>query len=809
MRLGFWLRWGWRDLRSRWAVVIATALVLAIGTGLFATLGAMKEWRIASADSSFAALRAHDLRVSLAEGSFARRGRLRSVAGGVDGVAQAQERLTVPAQLDASRPGEPVLVAGRIVGIDVAARPAIDALAAYRGRVLRPDDAGRPVAALERSFATYHDLPATGTVRTGGARLRYVGQAMAPEWFIVSRQGTVWGAEASFGVMFTSLETAQRLAGRPRAVNETVVRLNPGADRDAAEAAVRTAFARRLPGLGVEVTPLARENAHRFLYRDADNDQRVFLAFAALILIGAGMAAFNLVSRVVEAERREIGIGMALGVDPRRLAIRPLLLGLQIAVLGTLLGVGVALGTAELFKPILNDMLPLPTIETPFQAGFFALGATLGLVIPLLAAAVPVWRGVRVAPIEAIRVGFRAARGIGLAGVLRRVPLPGRSLGQMPLRNVLRAPRRTLMTVAGLAAVIAVVVALGGMIDSFDSTVGQARREVQRISPDRSVVTLDAPRPVGSREVRTIATDPVVGAAEPGLRLPGGVRGPAGSLDVSLELVSARSPLWRPSIEEGALPAGGRGILLSRRAADDLGVHVGDVVALRHPVRTGPATLGTATARVRVAGIHGNPFRQVAILDARWARAMRLEGTANTVAVVPAGSASPRDVQRRLSGMPAVASVEEAVSVARTLDDAMGRFGDALRIGWLFALGLAALMAFNATTINAEERRREHATMFAFGLAPRSVLRVDVVENVTVGVLATIAGLAGGLTILTWVVGSLLPETFPDLGVEVAIAPATVIAGGVAGIVALALAPLLTARKLRRMDVPATLRVME
>ena len=49
--------------------------------------------------------------------------------------------------------------------------------------------------------------------------------------------------------------------------------------------------------------------------------------FAALLLGAAAFAAFNLISRTIEAQRREIGIGMALGVRPRVLARRPLLLG--------------------------------------------------------------------------------------------------------------------------------------------------------------------------------------------------------------------------------------------------------------------------------------------------------------------------------------------------------------------------------------------------------------------------------------------------------------------------------------------------
>lgn len=799
MRRAFWLRWAWRDLRARWTVVLATGLVLAIGTGLFATLGAMKAWRVASADASFAALNAHDLRVTAADGSFVDAGRLRTVALGVPGVAQAQERLSLPVQLDA---GGGVLVAGRIVGVELTARP-IDAVAPYRGRTLRRSDAGRPVAVLERSFATYHGLPTTGTVRVGAAALRYVGHGMAPDWFVVGRDGASWGAEASFGVVFTSLPTAQGLA-RDAGVNEVVLRLEPGRDLTRAKAAVERAFASALPDVGVTVTTRDDEDARHFLYRDAANDQRVLLVFAVLILLGAGLGAFNLVGRVVEAQRREIGIGMALGVEPRRLAIRPLLLALQVGVLGMVLGVGVAFLTAELFKPLLEELLPLPVIATPFQRGFFLLGSALGLAVPLAAALLPVWRGVRVAPVEAIRIGFRAAKGAGLAGLLRRVPVPGRSLSQMPLRNLLRAPRRSLMTVAGVGAVIAVVIALGGMIDSFDATVRRAIDDAERGARARVIVTLDRPRARDSAELRAIAA--AVGAAEPGLRVPASVSGPGGAVDVSLELIGD-SRLWRPRFEEGSLRAGG--LVLSRRAAEDLGVRVGDRVRLRHPVRTGAATLGAAVDRARVAAIHANPFRHVAFADASWAQAMGLAGAANVVTVVPAAGATPREVQRALFGLPGVASVEEAAVPARTLDDALEQFASVLRIGWIFALALGLLMAFNATAINSDERRREHATMFAFGVRPRSVLRVTVLENVAVGVLATLVGLALGTAILGWVIGSLVRDTFPGLGLEMAIAPGTLAAAALTGVVALALAPVVTLRRLRRMDVPSTLRVME
>ena len=93
-----------------------------------------------------------------------------------------------------------------------------------------------------------------------------------------------------------------------------------------------------LPGTGFTFTTGAQEPAHRLLYKDAEGDQQMMDIFAALLLGAAAFAAFNLISRTIEAQRREIGIGMALGVRPRVLARRPLLLGGQVALLGVAWG---------------------------------------------------------------------------------------------------------------------------------------------------------------------------------------------------------------------------------------------------------------------------------------------------------------------------------------------------------------------------------------------------------------------------------------------------------------------------------------
>jgi putative ABC transport system permease protein len=77
------------------------------------------------------------------------------------------------------------------------------------------------------------------------------------------------------------------------------------------------------------------------------------------------------------------------------------------------------------------------------------------------------------------------------------------------------------------------------------------------------------------------------------------------------------------------------------------------------------------------------------------------------------------------------------------------------------------------------------------------------------GVVATLLGLAGGYGLLQWFVSSVFPRTAPDIGLVRWITPQTVLVVLAMGVGAVALAPLLTARKMGRMDLPGTLRVME
>ncbi len=121
--LKLWLRWSWRDLRARWLQVVAIALIIALGTGVYAGLGANQPWRKQSYDASYALLNMYDLRVKLGE-SFVSGSDLLSAVRGIphkDWIRNAEVRLIASTLVDASTGGKTILVPGRIIGVDVAA----------------------------------------------------------------------------------------------------------------------------------------------------------------------------------------------------------------------------------------------------------------------------------------------------------------------------------------------------------------------------------------------------------------------------------------------------------------------------------------------------------------------------------------------------------------------------------------------------------------------------------------------------------------------------------------------------------------
>lgn len=827
-----WLRWSWRDLRERWLQVAAIALIIALGTGVFAGMAGQKTWRLESLDASYERLNAWDIHMELNTGSYVDRAALAEAfdGSGIPGVAAFDVRLVEPTQVDASSNGDDVLVEGELVGLDVTnGGPVVSQVFVPdgEGRLLTEAD-GAPdqdTAILEFKFADKYDLNAGDTITiSGGTILTLVGTGHMPDYFLqIGDEGADLGDD-NFAPVFVPLSTAQRLTGHDGLVNDVVFTVVDGADLDTVRAAIEERMSAAFPNVGVEFTYLEDDIAHKMLYTDAEQDQVIWDTIAILFLIGAALGAFNLAGRIVEAQRRQIGVGMALGLPRRWIAFRPLLVGLQIAALGTFFGLVISVLLSQAFGALVEAVMPLPYWEISLYLPGYVRAILLGILLPFLATLIPVWRAVRVQPVDAIHSGYLVAKGGGLSWIMNFAPLPGKSFFQMPFKNLLRAPWRTLLTMLGIAMAVALMVMFAGFLDSFVVTIDQAEDSYLYEAPDRLILSLNGFYPTQPGllppEADPIASvgalaagDEAVLAGEPEMGLMMGGRLIAGDddLDILLELHDMATAPWRPGLQSGVLvPASGEpGIVIAEKAADDLGLKLGDTVTLEHPYRESDREYRLVQTTLPVVGIHDNPIRALAYMDSQFASLMNLEGRTNLLVVSPADGIGSGQAERALFNQPGVASVRAVQDISETVDEMLNLFTQVLRVVQVIVIIMAFLIAFNSTSINVDERRREISTMFAFGLRLRTVTRMQMLENFLLGLFGTLIGVLLGWEVLNRMMVARVEEQLAEFKFGATIEPSTLLISVLLGVITVTLTPLISIRKMRNMDIPSTLRVME
>jgi putative ABC transport system permease protein len=118
--------------------------------------------------------------------------------------------------------------------------------------------------------------------------------------------------------------------------------------------------------------------------------------FGALALLLAGVGLFGLMSYTVARQRREIGIRMALGAEPRRVMADVVRDGIAITLTGVAVGFALALASVQLVKSLLFGVTPhdpLTLVAAPVSL----------LVIAVVACLLPASRAARVDPMIALR----------------------------------------------------------------------------------------------------------------------------------------------------------------------------------------------------------------------------------------------------------------------------------------------------------------------------------------------------------------------------------------------------------------------
>jgi putative ABC transport system permease protein len=735
-----------RDLRRMWTQALTIALVVASGIGGFITSLSAVDSLAMARDRFYADGRFADVFAAVKRAPDPVADELRAVPG----VADVQTTLEQIVRIEIPGLADPII--GQLIGLDPRHPPRMNRLTVSAGRALDPSGVTRADGAIEalvsEAFAQAHRLKPGSTLNAlvnGKQRTLVVsGTALSPEFIFAG----LWGMPDArgFGVFWIDHDTLAAASDMRGAFNRIAVKLAPGASE---QAAIDGLTRRLAPYGGHAAYGRIDQASHAMLANEIKSQQVLGTVLPAIFL---GVAAFLLnvvVSRLVATQREQIAALKALGYPNLAIGVHYLKLVLLIVGVGLALGVGVGDRLGTMFTGLYAELFHFPRFEHRIAPWLLLVSTGITLATAVLGTLNAIVATVRLPPAEAMRPpapGHYRRTLLETLGIERMGPAL-----RMIVRNMERRPLRTVLSIGGVAASLAIVVMGYFFRDAIE-------------------VVLDAQLTLGLRADVTVWTAEAVddGVRRELARLPG-VTMVESTRFVPVTFVNghrrersmirgyaARPELYRViDADRHETVLDGRGLVLTDRLADKLGVKPGDrvqVEVLEGRKRTLELPLGATVPEMM--GLNAYMERQA--LN----RALG-DGDVSTGFVLAVERGAEARVLDASKALPRAAGAWSKATMLRNMEEISARNVRIMStILTTFAAVIAVGVVYNNARIALAERAWELASLRVLGFSRAEVSGLLLGEMAIVIGIALPLGMALGYALTNLITEALASDQF-------------------------------------------------
>jgi ABC-type lipoprotein release transport system permease subunit len=380
--------------------------------------------------------------------------------GGLDDIAAYQSRLKIHGVYD--HEGE--LIPTIFYGVNDPERQDINLIEIVEGRFFESPNEAIAVQGMEAKGVAVDKILSFKALENE-FNLTISGTVTGPEFIFASAFGDYSiPAAGTVVVILMPLKDLQIIMSMENLVNEVTVLLSEGGNNDLVISS--------LPGTGTDSFTYQDDHPSRAFMRVGSNKMRNMMPVMSIIFLLVGfISIFMTMIRLVQSDSRYIGVLMSLGYSKKEITRAYMVLGLVIGVLGVILGIvfgllfaqGILNVQTSFFGVSYDVVYPLSIM--PFALSIFAI-----LVTVLVSTYVPIWFITRATVRDALeykpRMGVRK---------IRRSNTKRSIIATMGLRNTVRNPRRTVITILVIALTIG---AAGSWLIMADSAYGYVRNQL-------------------------------------------------------------------------------------------------------------------------------------------------------------------------------------------------------------------------------------------------------------------------------------------------------------------------------------------
>lgn len=520
---------------------------------------------------------------------------------------------------------------------------------------------------------------------------------------------------------------------------------------------------------------------------DAERVEAISLVFPMIFFLVAALVALTTMTRMVDEERTLIGTYKALGYSAGRIASKYLTYAGLASVSGSV--VGILIGSQIMPYTIwqaYKTMYSAPSTLTPIDLPIALAAGAASVGITLLATYLAVAATLREGPAALMQP--RAPKP-GKRILLERVkPVWSRlSFSQkVTARNLFRYKKRLLMTVIGIAGCTALLLTGFGLRDSIADILDKQYGEIYRYN---MMIGLELEETSTTPEAVLAGMDDVPGAGGisdylvqqiTGVRIASGEGVGEAFVDGYLRVPRDTAALddfilLRDRATHAPIVLGTSGAVITEKAAERLGVGIGDTISVEPLDATGNTT-GEEAVALTITGITEQyvthlvyvspalyeaafgepPAYNEALAKATLAvDAADADGTADegdTAADAADADAAKQALSEALLARDGVGTVQFTEDITSSFDTMFESLNSVVLVLIVSAGLLALIVLYNLTNINVTERQRELATIKVLGFYESEVSAYIYRETAALTAIGCAIGLALGIALEAFVI---------------------------------------------------------